>query len=525
MTTPRQLGGDAIAAGLLAIVTIALYRGVLGFWWMNDDAYHLNVIAVTPAMHFLTSAAFWHSFVAPVFTPLLLLSLAADAALWGHAPHAFYVHQLLAAAAIAPLLYVLLRMWVPRPIAFLASLTAIAGAPFMQIVALLMLRHYVEGLLLAILAAIAQTVAVRREAAGLSVISAALGLSAMIAKEVFVPIPLLFLAIPRGLHRRYLAPQAVALAIYSVWRMALLGPALRGYGWTVRPSEWPRVVATLPFRAFRILTLSNPAGYLGVALLLVTMLIVIVKLPSSRLRIALGFVVALVPVIPVSIDVEPRYALGVWLLLVISAAFVTCALPRMALPLICVIALSALAANRMGWYQQLIRLRRMSIEGRAYAGLLAGDVLRNPTIPPASLGELQKLTSTPATGSYDDILLCEHTVVPRRLFEYDERRRAVCQISTDAAACGHIRVMPLNAAFTLTGGDSFYWRLGPRLDGRYRFILGTQAFDVPSDGGFRLPTLRRLGLRIAYVAPEGWATYSPGIALDLDQRTEVRWSR
>src|SRR5258706_9115786 len=181
--------GDALAAIGLALAAYFLFHDILRLWWMNDDAYRLNVIAVTAPLDFLTSARFWHSFVAPVFTPLLLLSLATDVALSGHDPHAFYLHQLTGLVLVAPLLYILLRTWLSRTVAFLAALIAMAGAPMMQIAGFLMLRHYVEGLVLAILAAIVQIAAVRRGSRALSIISALLALSAMLAKEVFVPLP------------------------------------------------------------------------------------------------------------------------------------------------------------------------------------------------------------------------------------------------------------------------------------------------------------------------------------------------
>jgi hypothetical protein len=298
---------------------------------------------------------------------------------------------------------------------------------------------------------------------------------------------------------------------------------LRGYGWTVRPSQWPRVIATLPWRILETVALHRAAGIPLVAMLLIAVLLVLLKLPSSRLPVAVAFVAALAPVIPVSIDLEARYALGGWLLLVLTAVFLMRIQPRGGLALIALATVSALAANRIAWPEELRHLERMSREGRAFAAMREGDVLRNPAIPPASLGELQKLTGSPAAGSYDDVLLCEQRIVATRLFAYDEETRSVRE--SRPPPCRGIRNLPLQATFTTTASDAFYWSLGPRHDGRYRFLLGMQAFDVPKDGGFRLPTLRRVVLRIGYVAPAGTMTYSPDIALDLDRRGEVRWGR
>ncbi len=516
---------DALAAIGLAVITLVAYHDILRLWWMYDDAYHLNVIAVTPVSHFATSSAFWRAFVAPVFTPLLLLSLAGDVAIVNHNPYGFYLHQLLAAAVVAPLLYVFLRLWLPWSAAFLVALTAVAGAPMMQIVTLLMLRHYVEGLLLAVLAAIAHVVGVRKNSDSLTACSAALALGAMLAKEVYVPLPFLLAFVPNGRSLRRLGPHALALTVYSVWRIALLGPALRGYGWTVRPSGWARVMATLPFRCLRTLAMGCASGQFLMLFLLVAVALVAIKLRLSRMLIIVAALAAVGPVLPVSIELEPRYALGIWLALVMTAAFAAIAMPRAGTALLVGAAICAIAANRQVWPGEMQRLRQMSTEGRAFAMLLPGDVLRNPTIPPSALGELQRLTGSPAVGSYDDVLLCERQIVPARLFQFDTTTRQVRAISWHEVerSCAMRRPLPLYASFTLAAGDSFYWTLGPRQDGRYRFILGSQAFDVPRDGGFRLPTLRHVVLRVAYVAPEGWTSYSPALTLNLDDRREVLW--
>ncbi|MCU1347794.1 MAG: hypothetical protein JWO56_824, partial [Acidobacteria bacterium] len=265
----KQRWLDALAALTLALIAFVLYRKIVRLWWMFDDPAHLNYIAAVPARDFLVSAGFWQHFIAPVFTPLLLLSLAADAALFGQNAAAFYAHQLLGVMLIGPLLYVLLRLWLPPRFAFPAALIALLGVPTIQIAQLLMLRHYVEGLLFALLAAIAFVLAERRDDerrddVRLSVASALLALLAMLAKEVFVPLGFVLAMLPGARRRRLLVPQAVALAVYTLWRLAMLGPALHGYGWTVRPAEWPRVVATLPLRALQTLAAEQLAGWIVV---------------------------------------------------------------------------------------------------------------------------------------------------------------------------------------------------------------------------------------------------------------------
>jgi hypothetical protein len=504
---------DAALALALAAIAYFLYRKIGRLWWMFDDPVHLNILAVHRVGDYLFSAEFWRHFIAPVFTPLLLLSLRFDVAAFGLHPQAFYRHQLLGVVLIAPLLYALLRLWLPRPHAFLGALTAILGTPLIQISQLLMLRHYVEGLLLALAASIAFVVAARRDDRRLAIAAAVLTLGAMLAKEVFVPLPFILAMIPEGRRRRLLVPQGIALAIYTIWRLLMLGPELRGYGWTVRGADWPRVAATMPLRAMQKIAADSPAGWIVVALLLALLAMMLVHKRAWRVPLAIALFCATLPVLPVSIDLQPRYALGLWLLLVITAAFVTAAMRRGGIAVLVVLTMTAAVANRAAWAATFRDARRMSDEARILPMLRPDELLFEPASPPATLGALAALTRSRGHWSYDAQPLCGQPP-PRRLFTYDEASSEVkvADPTIVQRRCAATRAMPLTATFAADGTGVLFWRLGPYRDGTYTFLLapdGTQAFDVPIEGGYRLPNVPEIAIRVRYTSPAGWMAYSP----------------
>lgn len=514
MSPRRSRWIDAALALALAAIAFFLYRKILRLWWMDDDPIHLNMLAAFRARDFLFDAGFWRGRNIPVFTPLLLLSLALDKALFGLRADGFYAHQLIAAIGIGPLLYALLRLWFARAVAFLAALIAILGTPMIQVTQLLMCRHYVEGLLLAMAAAIAYVVAARRDRTGLGVVAAALALGAMLAKEIFVPLPLVLAMLPEVRRRRLLVPQAIALAIYAGWRMLMLGPELRGYGWTVRGTEWLRVAATLPLRALRMLSADTAAGWIALALLLALLAFAIVRGRAARLPVAIACCCALAPVVPVSIELQPRFALALWLLLVVAAAIGAAAAPRrIGIAALVVLATAAAIANRAAWAKADREARRMSDEARVVSMLRADEVLFAPLAPTTVFVELRLLLGSQGRWSYVELPLCGQKP-PRRLFTYDAVSQEVKETSfaTIERRCGAIRSMPLTATFEADRTGALFWHLGPYRDGRYSFLLtedGTQVFEVPADGGYRLPNMDALNIRVRYASPAGWVTHGP----------------
>ena len=95
-----------------------------------------------------------------------------------------------------------------------------------------MTRHYVEGLLFALVALYLFLISVREEKRYTLIFGAIFYFLAMASKEVFVPLAVLFIFWPEGsLKKRLFAsiPYFSALFLYILWRDFMIGLMGGGY--------------------------------------------------------------------------------------------------------------------------------------------------------------------------------------------------------------------------------------------------------------------------------------------------------
>jgi len=520
---------DAGLALLLVAIAIGIYRKVLRLWWMFDDPYHLNLISATP-FRALTTRVFWHQFSTPIFTPLLLMSLKLDLKYFGARAEPFYIHQLVAFALIAPLLYFVLRLWLHPAPAFAAALASIVGVPVLSAVPLLMLRHYVEGAVFALASVLTYVIGVRGRRMSVSIVSALLFLAAALCKEIYAPLIAVLALIPEGTLRerfRALVPQAVAAAAYAGLRIFMIGLGMEAYGWAVDPAKRKMLIATLPLRAFA--QLGGEQGGLALALpltLFACIVIVALRFPRAIPLMIVGLAAALLPIIPVATQLQPRWSFVLWFLVIACAAFAPRAMPRVGTAVFCAAIVAAFAVERIEWPRTYREYRRMSDETIVVAGLAPGEVLRNPKTPAETMAQLEGFTHTAGQAFYDDLPLCDGRIPVRRLFGYDEQRHRIVETSRDVLtrSCSEVRPnAKLSLKMTFAADSSMLWTAGPYTNGQYAFILseGVVTYDVPRVGGFRAPGLEHFNMRVRYTAPEGWRTYSPMLPVDVHGKPVV----
>lgn len=513
---------DAAFALLLAAVAVAAYHKVLRLWWMFDDPYHLGLLSGTRVAA-LATRAFWHQFATPLFTPLLFASLKLDLALFGATAERFYLHQLLAFALIPPLFYLVLRLWLRTPLALAAALMAIFGVPVANVVPLLMLRHYVEGAVFALMSVYLFVRAVRADRRSLAIASAVLLLAAMFCKEVYAPLIAILVVMPESTWRqriRLLIPHAAAAALYAFTRIAMVGIGMGSYGWTVEREKRSGVLATLPLRAFAQFIGERH----GIALILPVALVVCLVIVGIRFRRAVplllvGLAAALLPIVPVATHLQPRWSFVLWLLVVAAAAFAPRTMPRAGTAAFAAAFVATIAINRVEWPRLLREDKRMSDEARVVTMLGPDDILRNPSTPAVTMAQLEAFTHAAGKAYYDDLPLCQGRRVGR-LFAYDEASHQVREMprATLSQSCAAVRPgAALSVRVNFADDGSMFWTAGPYANGQYTFILseGLIAYDVPRAAGFREPGLDRFNLRVRYVAPDGWRTYSPILPVDV----------
>ncbi|HMF07777.1 MAG TPA: hypothetical protein VKJ00_01500 [Thermoanaerobaculia bacterium] len=538
---------DLIAAAVLAGLVAALYGTILRLWWTGDDLFHLRFVSTHSPLALGFSPQTWREFPSRMFTPLQLWSYAVDLALFGRHPGGFYVHQLVSVGFAALAFCLALRSWLASVWACLASVLVVLGVPLAAWTSQLMFRHYVEGFFCASLAVWLFVQSVRRDHdAARALASAFFYLLAMLAKEVYVPLVVLLLALPEASwprRARRLIPHGAVLLLYLIWRWIMLGTLLGGYGWIVPSAEMPRLIASLPARMAAAFSGNAGAAVWPVlVLVLIGTAVLLSRKPGGFVLLGVAALAIAGPIVPVARSLNERF--GVLPCAVLAATFgLGCrelagasAAGRRACAILAALAVAAaLVANRLDWRVRYAGAQRDSAEGRFFLSMAPGDLLRRPRVPPAAMQETRRLREEtlglPGGAGWfaDDLYLCVARPAGR-VWEYDEAARRVADVTGQAKLaaeryCAGLRDAPLAARFESAEGKLF-WSLGPYPKGRYALVFdrGVEAVEVDRDSGYQTSPLI-LTLMVRYRSPEGWTTFSPQLAMDFRAASRYRWER
>ena len=543
----RRAAELVLVAALLAAETLLLYGPIVRLWWTSDDLFHLHRLTQHPALSYYVSPSVWRELSFRMFTPLLFSSYGLDLSLFGFEPAGFYAHALLALWAAALAVSAALGRWLPPGLAALGGALFLAGPPTVSWAIPLMLRHYTEGLALASLAVWAFVGAVRHRSRRGAWLSAALYLAASLAKEVYVPLPVLLACLPEGSfsdRRRALRPHVAALVAYFLWRRVLIGTFLGGYGWVTLPGELPAAAAALPRELWRRLLGPGAAGAAVLGAVLVAALAVLLfrrRLPAA-LALGAAFVL-LAPIVPVVKLDKERFAVLPWLFAAAVLLFGVREIFRfgrgargMAAALVVAAAGAALAGNRLAWKEELGRSRRMSAEGRFFLSMAPGDLLRSPAVPPAAREETRWFREEyrrrpPGAGWFDDDFYLCAARPSGRIWEYEESEGRIRDVTESALFRAGIRCdgwkrgAPLRASLSFSG-TAFFWDFGPYAAGKYAILRnrGAEATPVDRVGGYQLAT-PAISLMVRYESAAGWVTYSPELTLDSRVAAKCSWER
>lgn len=292
---------------MLALLCIALHRGILGQWWTHEDGIVLLFAIGREPLELLFRPEVWQELSSAGFFPLLTLSFRLDVAVAGLSPRFAYAHQLISLFAAATLFYCYLRGFADRVISTAASAALVAMPLTALIVRQGMVRNYIEGLLLSCAALLLW----RRRTRGAIAGAAALWIAAALCKEAWILLPLVMLAdsVARDERLRDIGSRALPLvaaaAIYVPWRTWMLGSG-GGYG------QLPSLasLSELPSVFWYVMTLSTPAFWKtvwGFSLLLLGVAALLAFRMRGVVVAALSLIAAAAPFAPVSDVFFSRY--------------------------------------------------------------------------------------------------------------------------------------------------------------------------------------------------------------------------
>ena len=553
---------DLAAAVALLLLVAWRWHGITASFWRADDPALLLHALQSPGLAAFVDPADWRRLSPNNLTPWVTLSFKLDLALAGLRPAAFYLHQLLSAGLVALAAYALGRQALPPAWALAVVVLGLAGAPTDAVTTLLMTRHYVEGLLFALLSLLAflRARAEDRRAAraGWACAGAAFYALACSAKEVYVPLVLVLACLPAArpspaaarpathASRFLLLPWVLVALGYVAWRRAMLGDAVGGYGGAQPLLSFGSAAAMAQAVARFPAVLFGPAWG---AVLLVALPAAVLALrgrPARLAFVALAAACVLLPLWPLvngpGFHGPDRYLYLLWwaaaaglvgalrgaaLRLPLAPAWREAAGLGLAGLLVLAAALQSVAAAR----PREQAMRAFDAVGRFIVARDARDAFVAPDAVLASYWYVTSLCEIRRNAGAG----CPQALIPgwpldervQRLSVYDPAAGAMADASARLAderrrAEAIDRTRPLSVALSIDGGVA-RWQFGPHREGQYFVVSPTLGrYPLPPQGELRTAQ-GEMPFQVQFDAREGWRTASP--VLVVRPGRPVAWSR
>ena len=293
----RSPGAEsAIAAAVLALLILWAHGWAMQGGWRIDDVGQLLAAWRIPVWKLMFDPAGWREFNNSFFTPGLALAYKFDQWVFGRVSAAHYAHVLFSLWFLSWLTFAVLRRYVGPQWALWASVLFVLSSPVAAVLQYIPARHYVEGLIFALLAVQFHLHGVERGGYRWFLVAALCYLMATLCKEVFAPmlLPLLVLSLSmsgEGRNRLAVAGLYGSVALlYVYWRSTMLGSLVGGYsGGLAGIGTLPQTLAALPWP---ILGRPRIGSILAISLVLIGFVIVALR----NQRVAWGGVIGLVVV-------------------------------------------------------------------------------------------------------------------------------------------------------------------------------------------------------------------------------------
>ncbi|MEK8015273.1 MAG: hypothetical protein VSS75_000290 [Candidatus Parabeggiatoa sp.] len=527
---------------VLGLLIIALYQNILERWWTWDDTFILKQAYNYSPWQYFWLPEIWREQSAGFLTPWFTLSFDFDLSLFGLNPSAFYTHQLLAFWFTTIATYFLLRLWLNKGWSFVGATLFILSAPTTGVVYHLWTRHYLEGLLFAILALYFYIRALREERLAWTSLGSLFYFLAMSAKELYVPLIGLLLFLPeRDIQRRmvHALPFVMMLMIYALWRAYMLGIWVGGYGHSL---EWSAIL-WLPVQLFNLILGTDLLGIIATVFVISLLSYALWRYTTLLLVSVFLLIGPIVSMAPFVVE-QHRVLFGIGWALSIAIVLILGTIARdklykIGLAGILLVVLAASLFNQSGQMRSshLFNVdNHFATEGRF---LWQGDQKQALFLTPdyqtfyIHLSWLKKqiVGENAPKLILDEIDLLGLETEGLQLYRYAPSCQCITEISDQiphliAAGKAHLQNKPLSVDFSYQAGY-FKWQFGPYQTGVYSLI------EYPFFGKIPLPPSKELlwcqvnslSFRIRYDSPEGWTTYSPLFELGEEIGKRVVWER
>ncbi len=556
-----SLNGNWLYLVSIILVSIFLYSGGLDGHWRWDDPQILRQILEHGAFASFVEPGTYIQYQRGQLTPWLLFSIQLDWWLFGPEPFGFYLHQLFSLTIAALLVFVVSKQWMESTLSCVAAILFLIGSPLVYISEQLMTRHYIEGLVFALISLYMFTRCLDKPSVGNWTASVTCYLLAVTCKEVYVPLLLLLPIIPRNSvrERLRLLPPFVAIAVfYTFWRIYMLDSLVGGYdgAFSVDLLQFALAVVTAFLNIPKLLFPTFFPIPILLCLAVVLSGVIVGRANSLRLLYFTGLMLApLAPLVIVPGLVAPdRYFLVPWTGLsfmipyLVSKSIAGSSVPNPAKALATKVlsgsVLIALVSISLYDSRQHLaqRVAPAAAQWDAHARFLFSHDSSVAYIPGPHvlasfwfvtrisdiLPHLKRRTALPV-AILDPIMLAD---TDQSIYVYASGCSCMEEVSREMLAqyltqMDNVLEKPLQIELSWyqdsQGSETspFRWKLGPWREGEFRLISSSAGNLLLPPKGSLPATLREMETSFAapfvikYTSPEGWVTYSPELSLDI----------
>jgi len=528
LLSPGQRMACLFSFTIPVILLWILYHPALGNWWLIDDPCHLFYISqngIYPAF-FDPARGF-----SPInFTPWEPLSLGIDYLVFGFNPLPFYGHHLLSLSILLLCANVILLRFLSPFVAALSLSLFVASVPLCDAANHLMTRHYIEGLIFALVSIYLFIKAQEKDDANIFYGSALFYFLACLAKEVYVPLIVIMMAFPSPTMKsriKSLYPFLVVAVGYTLWRFYMLNSS-------GMLSAYPHIPVTgkdilnLPLSIIKTMGWDNVGQLMIAGLLSMAFVVYILKNNWRRNAfILLISICVILPIMPVASTLYSRYlflfsfvffiGIGLGLQYLCEAPFLRTFKTGMVV-IIAVVSIMVsvfhVQKNIRGWqaYEKEIRVEGkfllynndpnnllVTAHGHCY---WAFSALRK-TVLGLPQGASYCIRDCVCPYLYPDKQVWVN--INGQLFKYSGQME-----KETPENCGDKRELKIDFSYT---NGKLKWEFGPYKEGKYSLFLNgwdSGLIQVKRDGEMDLEfDLENGYIIVKYESYEGWKTYSP----------------
>jgi len=550
-----KTSNDYVYHSIAILIPVALmwilYHNVLQAWWLGDDPFLLQSIAEHGIISHFYQSEVWRSLSPINLTPWVILSLGIDWHFFGLEPLGYYWHHLFSFTFVLIIAYLVLNLFFSPLVCSLTLSIFVASIPSADIAQFLMVRHYLEGFGLTLLAFLIYVKTIHTQKLRWAILGSFFYLLATTAKEIYIPLVVILPFLPIGtLQQRWkmLIPFIVVAGTYVIWRIYMLKPnyILSSYGDLIPKLNWDNVLS-LPKRVADILGWQYTWQLLIILLACLVFLWFFFKNRHNIFIILLWIMITILPIIPVLSVLGPRYLFLPYFVFCLSIAFSLQYLINqqkhyIALTLGLILLLLGVKSVETGnaMIRQTDKLKQYHLEGKFILTTHDNALLINPVAHiwyHQSLQWLkeQVLNLPKGVNICYDLCICKPKST-NNIYQYVQgelRRTSI--LSEYIQSCGQSDV-DLSVKIHYVNG-ALHWQFTPYKQGEYYVTLSQQKnmltgqwMLLPSQGNYPYKLSKKLYWIIKYISPEGWHTYSPILTLDpakkdVQGNVELIWER